>query len=505
MTAIGISVGCDAICLAAIQDGKPTVIVNQQGHRTTPATVAFTEDEAVVGETAVLLSLKRPREVAQNVPLLLSLSPEEAQKLKLVGEVIEKDGKLVGANLDGPGEKSMSDLVSALLRYMKQEAEAFLGEQVEQCTLAVSEAVAADEHAVQLLTAAAQSVSLRVTRVLRAAPAALLGKDGEPAEGRHLVVDFGGRNLCVSALEVKGGLIQVLASRTARVGGYDVDKAVAKHFADEFTKKTKIDLADEPKAMRRLIAASEATKKTLSQRAQGRLECEALAQGMDFNSTLSKGRFDLLLGPIVRSMRETVEAVLEEVPGFADSEYSAMLIGGTAHIGKVKNQLEGILDRDVIRPSAPEEVTALGAAVQAAVSAKGAVGLPTPEVWEQIARGAAGKAADPSGVRCEVRVAAASLGVRTPSGVQTLVPAGSLLPFEGSWECALPAEQSSALIEIVQGESDSTICRLGLRDASGRVKVTARALADGSVSVTASDSGDKSVVAEIPATNGTHG
>lgn len=505
MAAIGISIGTDSCCIAAIQEkGKaPTIIVNQQGHRTTPAAVSFADDEAVVGETAKLLSLKRPREVAQNVPLLLSLSPDEAQRLKLGGDVVEKDGKIAGMTLDGVGEKSMPELVAALLRYMKQEAEAFLGGEVEQCTLAVSDAIASDEASVQLLTSAAQAVSMRVTRVMRAAPAALIS-EGEPAEGRHLVVDFGGRSLCVSAIEVKGGLMRVLSSRSAPVGGYDVDKAVAKFFADEFTKKTKIDLADEPKSMRKLIFASEQTKKTLSQRAQGRVECDALAQGVDFNSTLSKGRFDLLLGPIVRKMRETVEEVLEDVPGFADGEYNAMLIGGTAHIGKVKNQLEGILDRDVSRPAAPEEVTALGAAMQAAVSAKGTVGLPTPAVWEQIAKGTAGKALDPSGVRCQVAVAATALGVRTPSGVQTLIPGGSLLPFEGSWEQALPEGQSSALIEVVQGE-DTVICKLGLREASGKVKVTARAFADGAISVTASDSGDKSVIAEIPAQTGTHG
>lgn len=498
MAAIGISIGSDQCCIAALQDGKtPVIIVNQQGHRTTPAAVSFTDDEAVVGETAMLISLKRPREVARNVPLLLSLSPEEAQRLKLGGDVVEKDGKIVGMTLDGSGEKSVSELMVALLRYMKQEAEAFLGTEVDQCTLAVSDAIASDEASVELLTSAAQTVSMRVTRVMRAAPAALIS-EGEPAEGRHLVVDFGGRSLGVSAIEVKGGLMQVLGSRSAPVGGYDVDKAVAKFFADEFTKKTKVNLDDEPKSMRKLIYASEQTKKTLSQRAQGRVEVDALAQGMDFNSTLSKGRFDLLLGPVVRSMRETVEAVFEAVPGFADGEYNAMLIGGTGHIGKVKNQLEGILDRDVSRSLLPEEVTALGAAVQAGVSAKGAVGLPTPAVWDQIAKGNAGKALDPSGVRCQVSVAATTLGVRTPSGVQTLIPSGSLLPFEGSWECALAEGQSSALIEVVQGE-DTVVCRLGLREALEKVKVTARASADGAISITASDTGDKSVIAEIPA------
>eukprot|EP01062_Namystynia_karyoxenos_P021852 TRINITY_DN18336_c0_g1_i1.p1 TRINITY_DN18336_c0_g1~~TRINITY_DN18336_c0_g1_i1.p1 ORF type:complete len:547 (+),score=211.88 TRINITY_DN18336_c0_g1_i1:89-1642(+) len=507
---VGISIGSDSMCLAVSSDDHPAVIVNRAGHRTTPTCIAFSESECIVGETAKQLAVKRPREVVQGVPLLLAYAdePGKLRPRRLAAELVEnEDGVLTGVRTfagNGPdapsSEHSLQELCAALLKHMKQEAESFLGDKVEQCVLALPEGVASRPEAVRTLVAAAASVGLRVDRVTRSAAAALLGGD-DFDDGEHLVVDCGGHSCTATAIEVRAGLLSVRKAQTALVGGIDVDRAVAKYFADEFRKKTKLDITDDPKAMRRLAAASEDTKKTLTQRPQGRLECEALAEGMDFTSQLSRSRFEALLAPVLRQIKELATDVAEA--SGVKQWSSVMLVGGTAHIAKLNSALEDAVGCEVTKPHGPEEVTAIGAAMQGASCARG-VGLPTEAVWREAAKGRAGEPADPSGVQCRVARAAASIGVRMADGIRVLVKSGALLPCEASCTFATGSARA-ALVEIVQGESEdsaSTLCRLALRDISQDSKelsVTVAAAADGALRVTAGDGVDTNVVAEVEA------
>eukprot|EP01062_Namystynia_karyoxenos_P028283 TRINITY_DN2144_c0_g2_i1.p1 TRINITY_DN2144_c0_g2~~TRINITY_DN2144_c0_g2_i1.p1 ORF type:complete len:518 (+),score=135.29 TRINITY_DN2144_c0_g2_i1:80-1633(+) len=507
---VGISLGSDSMCLAVVSDERASVIVNQAGHRTTPTCIAFSGDESVVGETAKQLAVKRPREVVQGVPLLLAHADDigKLRSRRLAAELVENgDGVLVGVRTyagndpEAPAaEHSLEELCAPLLGYMKQEAEAFLGDKVEQCVLAVPECVAARPAAVQTLVAAAASVGLRVDRVTRSATAALLGSD-DFGDGDHLVVDCGGHSCTATAIAVRSGVLSVRASQSCLVGGRDIDLAVAKFFADEFRKKTKLDISDDPKAMRRLATASEDTKKILTQRPQGRLECEALADGIDFTSQLTRSRFEALLVPVLRQIKELASSVAE-ASGVKEWS-SALLVGGTAHIAKLCSALEDVLGCDVQKPPGPEEVTALGAARQGASCSRG-VGLPTEAVWRGAAQGLAGEPADPCGVQCRVARATAPIGVRLADGMRVLIKRGALLPCEASCAFATGAA-GAALVEIVQGEGEdalSTLCRVALRGISQdskELRVTVAAAADGALRVTAADGVDATVVAEVKA------
>eukprot|EP00667_Euglena_gracilis_P023040 EG_transcript_25909 len=243
--AIGIDFGAGYACVAVWQNDRPEVIANEQGNRTTPCCVAFTDIEQLVGETAFNQLVKNPRNTIWQAKRFLGRDlSEDGLQASLAGleyTVQDSDGKLAVRVQQGEGAKDVpvEEVCGAVLRFMRETAEAFLGKKVQKAVVAVPANYGAAQR--QAVVEAAQCGGLEVLRLIHEPTAAALayGLDGAGEKPRvALVFDFGVTSLTVSVLRADGGLLEMLGAVTeANLGGDDVDSLLVEHFVKEFKRK----------------------------------------------------------------------------------------------------------------------------------------------------------------------------------------------------------------------------------------------------------------------------
>jgi len=378
MSAIGIDLGTTFSCVGVLRDGKVEIISNDQGNRTTPSYVAFTDSERLIGDSAKNQSSTNPSNTVFDAKRLIGrkFKDQDIQDDMKTWpfNVVEdpSNGKpMISVTHKGEEKQFAAEEISAMvLTKIKENAESYLGEKV---TDAVITCPAYFNDAQRQSTKDAGTIAgLNVLRIINEPTAAALcyGLNNEKEnENNVLVYDYGGGTLDVSILCIEDGIFEVKATAgDCHLGGCDLDNILCNHFSNEFKRKYKKDLSVNPRSIRRLLTACERAKRTLSSSVTATIEIDSLYDGIDFNTTISRARFEELCAHMFRKTMEPVGNVLRDSMTSKEDINEIILVGGSTRIPKIRSLLSNMFNGKKLSESVnPDEAVAYGAAVQAGI------------------------------------------------------------------------------------------------------------------------------------------
>ncbi|KAF2634969.1 heat shock protein-like protein [Massarina eburnea CBS 473.64] len=375
--AIGIDLGTTYSCVANYEGTNVEIIANEQGSFTTPSFVSFTSEERLIGEAAKNQAAMNPANTVFDVKRLIGRRYED--------ETVQKDIKSWPFKVNDQGgspmvqveylgeEKTFSpqEISAMVLGKMKEVAETKLGKKVEKAVITVPAYF--NDNQRQATKDAGAIAGLNVLRIINEPTAAAiaygLGSGRSEKERNVLIYDLGGGTFDVSLLHIQGGVFTVKATAgDTHLGGSDFDSNLLDHFKKEFTKKTKKDLSGDARALRRLRTACERAKRTLSNATQTTVEIDSLFDGEDFNSNITRARFEDLNAKAFNGTLQPVEQVLKDANINKDKVDEVVLVGGSTRIPRIQKLLSDFFNGKKLEKSInPDEAVAYGAAVQAGI------------------------------------------------------------------------------------------------------------------------------------------
>jgi len=359
-----------------MKNNNVEIIANDQGNRTTPSYVAFTDTERLIGEAAKNQAAMNPENTIFDAKRLIGREfkdPTVQSDIKLWPFTIVNDNNKPVIQVTFQGQKknfAAEEISSMVLTKMKQTAEAYLGETVKNAVVTVP-AYFNDQQR-QATKDAGAIAGLNVLRIINEPTAAAisygLGKKSTH-EINVLIFDLGGGTFDVSLLSIDEGVFEVKATAgDTHLGGEDFDQRMMNHFVREFVKKYKCDPSGNARAMRRLRTACERAKRTLSSSTTANVEIDHLHEGHDFNSSITRARFEDLCGDYFRKCIEPVEKVLKDADMSKAQIDEVVLVGGSTRIPKVQAMIKEFFNgKEPCKSINPDEAVAYGAAVQAAI------------------------------------------------------------------------------------------------------------------------------------------
>jgi molecular chaperone DnaK (HSP70) len=381
MVVAGIDIGSTHGCVGVFHNGKVNIIANDQGFRTTPAYVTFEGDEVIIGDTAVNKLSSHAENTIFHLKRVLGKNHEEIVDRDYIQEwsfkIVKSEDGAVHAATSRNGDAhhvTPVDFVSLLIKNLKDLAEDFTGESVDNVVLSIP--AHATEKQKELLQAAADKAGVNVLTFISEPLAAAIayGLD-DSAKSAHpelvLVLDIGGATHDVTLLNADKGLFEIVAtSGKDNLGGEDFTKALFEHCAKAFQRKTKLDVKDNKKASSRLRIACETAKRTLSTQAHVNIEIDSLMEGEDLSLKLTRPRFEELISDYVTSALKEVDALLESANVEKEDIDHVILVGGSSRIPLLQNAVKKHFDGKTTHLHlSPDEVVAHGATIEASLRA----------------------------------------------------------------------------------------------------------------------------------------
>merc|ERR1711871_1903073 len=376
MSAVGIDLGTTYSCVGIWQNDRVEIIANDQGNRTTPSYVAFTDSERLIGDAAKNQAAMNPINTVFDAKRLIGRkfgdSAVQSDMKNFPFRVVAKDGDKPAIQVQYKGEEKVflpEEISSMVLIKMKETAEGFLGKDVKHAVVTVP---AYFNDAQRASTKDAGTISgMTVQRIINEPTAAAIayGLDKKGGEKNILVFDLGGGTFDVTLLTIDNGVFEVLSTNgDTHLGGEDFDQRVMQYFIKVFEKKHKKDLSKDKRALQKLRREVEKTKRALSSTHQARLEIEALFDGIDFSESLTRARFEELCGDLFKKTLGPVKNVMDDSGLKKTRVDEVVLVGGSTRIPKVQALIKDFFNgKEPNRGINPDEAVAYGAAVQAGI------------------------------------------------------------------------------------------------------------------------------------------